>query len=182
MNNDGERLIGKPVWRPAPNSSTMKTARDWIEILGLGKHPEGGYYRETYRSETTFAGPGFTGPRAVSTAIYFLLPADEVSALHRIKSDELWHFYAGQPLTIQVIAADGSATTILLSGERPQAIVKAGCWFGATVASEYALVGCTVAPGFDFHDFEMGERAALLAAYPQHRLIIERLTKPAGSG
>ena len=160
----------------------MKTARDWIESLRLSKHPEGGYFRETYRSVTVVDLPGFAGPRAVATAIYFLLPAGEVSVLHRIKSDELWHFYAGQPLTIHVITTDGRATTILLSGEQPQAIVRAGCWFGATVASEYALVGCTVAPGFDFHDFEMGERAALLAAYPQHRLLIERLTKPAGSG
>ena len=159
----------------------MKTAAEWIDSLGLRKHPEGGYYRETYRSETPFAGPGFAGPRAVSTAIYFLLPAGEVSALHRIQSDELWHFYAGQPLTIQVIAAAGRATTTLLSGDQPQAIVPAGCWFGATVASEYALVGCTVAPGFDFRDFEMGDRTALLAAYPQHRLIIERLTKLAES-
>jgi len=160
----------------------MKTARDWIESLCLSKHPEGGYYRETYRSETAFAGPGFTGPRVVSTAIYFLLPADEVSALHRIKSDELWHFYAGQPLTIYMIAAHGQAATIGLSGDQPQAIVPAGCWFGATVASEYALVGCTVAPGFDFYDFEMGDRTALLMAYPQHRFIIERLTKLTGSG
>ena len=112
----------------------------------------------------------------------FLLPAGEVSALHRIQSDELWHFYAGQPVTIQMLARAGSATTIRLSPDRPQAIVPAGCWFGATVASDYALVGCTVAPGFDFCDFEMGERTALLAAYPQHRSIIERLTKPAASG
>lgn len=160
----------------------MKTAPDWIQLLRLSKHPEGGYYRETYRSATGVDLPGFAGPRAASTAIYFLLPAGEISALHRIKSDELWHFYDGQPLTIHMIAGNGQTASIRLSGDQPQAIVPAGCWFGATVASEYALVGCTVAPGFDFHDFEMGDRRALLTAYPQHRPLIERLTKLAGSG
>ena len=154
----------------------MKTAQDWIESLRLTKHPEGGYYRETYRSQAT------VGERAVSTAIYFLLPAGEVSALHRIKSDELWHFYAGNPLAIHVIATDGRYSAIVLSADNPQAVVPAGNWFGATVETGYALVGCTVAPGFDFRDFEMAERTALLAAYPHHRQVIERLTKPTRNG
>lgn len=154
----------------------MKTAHDWIESLRLVKHPEGGYYRETYRSVATI------GERAVSTAIYFLLPAGEVSALHRIKSDELWHFYAGNPLTIHIIASDGRYFAIILNADNPQAVVPSECWFGATVATGYALVGCTVAPGFDFCDFEMAERTTLLAAYPQHRAVIERLTKPARHG
>ena len=152
----------------------MKTAQNWIESLGLVTHPEGGYYRETYRSTATI------GDRAVSTAIYFLLPAGEVSALHRIKSDELWHFYGGNSLTIHSIA--GQYSTIELSADNPQAVVPAGNWFGATVETGYALVGCTVAPGFDFRDFEMAERTALLARYPQHRAVIERLTKPTRDG
>ena len=152
----------------------MKTAQDWIELLGLVKHPEGGYYRETYRSAAT------VGARAVSTAIYFLLPAGEVSSLHRIKSDELWHFYAGNPLTIHIIA--GRCSTIALNADNPQTVVPAGNWFGATVETGFALVGCTVAPGFDFCDFEMASRPALLAAYPQHRRIIERLTKLTENG
>ena len=152
----------------------MKTAQDWIEALRLAKHPEGGYYRETYRSATTI------GERAVSTAICFLLPAGEVSALHRIKSDELWHFYGGNSLTIHIVA--GRYSTIELSADNPQAVVPAGNWFGATVETGYALVGCTVAPGFDFRDFEMADRTTLLAAYPQHRAVIERLTKPTGNG
>jgi len=152
----------------------MKTAQDWIEALRLAKHPEGGYYRETYRSTATI------GDRAVSTAIYFLLPAGEISALHRIKSDELWHFYGGNSLTIHSIA--GRYSTIELSADNPQAVVPAGNWFGATVETGYALVGCTVAPGFDFRDFEMADRTALLATYPQHRVVIERLTKPTGNG
>lgn len=160
----------------------MKTAQDWIESLRLTKHPEGGYYRETYRSQTTVELPVFAGARAVSTAIYFLLPAGEVSALHRIKSDEVWHFYAGAPLTIHVIAPAGQYSAIALGPANPQAVVPAGCWFGATVENEHALVGCTVAPGFDFRDFEMADRSVLLAAYPQHRPVIERLTKPARNG
>ena len=154
----------------------MKAFRNWIESLQLAKHPEGGYYRETYRSQAT------VGDRSVSTAIYFLLPATEVSVFHRIKSDELWHFYAGHPLTIHCIAPDGPYSAITLGATNPQSVVPAGCWFGATVESDYALVGCTVAPGFDFRDFEMAERATLLATYPQYRPIIERLTKPARNG
>ncbi|MEI6084245.1 MAG: cupin domain-containing protein [Verrucomicrobiota bacterium] len=140
----------------------MTTASYWIEKLRLVKHPEGGYYRETYRALLD-----------VSTAIYFLLPAGEVSLLHRIKSDEVWHFYAGSPLTIQVL---GEAA-IELSAAMPQAVVPGGRWFGATVAGEFALAGCTVAPGFDFQDFEMGDRTTLLRQFPQHRQLIERLTK-----
>ena len=160
----------------------MKTAQEWIETLRLIPHPEGGYYRETYRSPTTVELPSFGGARAVSTAIYFLLPAAAVSALHRIKSDELWHFYAGEPLTLHSLAPTGRYSAIVLSADNPQGVIPAGCWFGATVATDYALVGCTVAPGFDFCDFEMATRSALLAAWPQHRPVIERLTKPTGSG
>ena len=159
----------------------MKTAQDWIALLQLVSHPEGGFYRETYRSPVAVVLPAFTGARAVSTAIYFLLPAGNVSALHRIKSDEIWHFYAGQALTIHLITAAGKYTALTVGPDQPQAVVPAGCWFGATIETGYALVGCTVAPGFDFCDFEMAERSALLAMYPQHRTLIERLTKPVRS-
>ena len=159
----------------------MKTAQDWIASLQLIPHPEGGFYRETYRSPVTIALPTFNGARVVSTAIYFLLPAGNVSAFHRIKSDEIWHFYAGQPLTIHLITADGAPADLTVGSDQPQAVVPAGCWFGATIEQGYALVGCTVAPGFDFCDFEMAERSALLGMYPQHRTLIERLTKPARS-
>ena len=159
----------------------MKTTQDWIDSLQLLPHPEGGFYRETYRSPLPVEFPNFSGARAVSTAIFFLLPAGNVSAFHRIKSDEIWHFYAGQPLTIHLIATDGRLAALTVGPDLPQAVVPAGCWFGATVEQGYALVGCTVAPGFDFCDFEMAERSALLGMYPQHRTIIERLTKPARS-
>ena len=162
-------------------------AARWIELLGLRPHPEGGHYRETYRAADVLparALPGRReGSRAVSTAIYFLLAAGECSRLHRIASDELWHFYAGTSLALYVLDRHGSLGRVTLGtrverGEQPQACVLAGCWFGAVVeeADGYALVGCTVAPGFDFADLELGDRAALLAEFPQHRAVIERLT------
>jgi predicted cupin superfamily sugar epimerase len=163
------------------------SAKFWIDGLQLRRHPEGGYFRETYRSEEVLAAaclPGrFGGSRALSTAIYYLLEGEAFSALHRIKQDEVWHFYEGSSLTLHVIDRDGRHTTTRLgrdlpAGAVPQAVVKAGCLFGATVndTHSYALVGCTVAPGFDFADFELPSREELLRLFPQHRDIIERLT------
>jgi predicted cupin superfamily sugar epimerase len=160
----------------------MKDAQYWIKKLQLARHPEGGYFKETYRSNETIRAAGlpprFDEDRAFSTAIYFLLTGDDRSALHRIKSDEMWHFYAGSELTIHVIEPTGNYGQIKLGGDRFQAVVPAGCWFGATVEQRqaYALVGCTVAPGFDFADFELAKRDELIAQFPQHRVIIERLT------
>jgi predicted cupin superfamily sugar epimerase len=157
------------------------TAADWIRQLDLVPHPEGGYYRETYRSAETITTAG--GARSLSTAIYFLL-GDHVSALRRIRSDEIWHFYAGSALTLFVIHRDGRLEQARLgpdaaAGERFQALVPAGSCYGAAVddPASYALVGGTVAPGFDFADFELGERAALTREFPQHRALIERLTR-----
>ena len=164
------------------------TTAYWIQALGLVPHPEGGYFRETYRSaevlETRHLPARFSGPRAHSTAIYFLLPGDQISALHRIKSDEIWHFYAGTTLTLTLIHPDGRLDTLRLGseperGEAFQAVVPEGCWYGAAVddTRSYALVGGTVSPGFDFADFELADRATLLAAFPQHREAILRLTR-----
>ena len=161
----------------------MKDARYWIKRLQLAKHPEGGYFTETYRSNEAIPAaalpPRFNGNRAFSTAIYFLLTDGEFSALHRIKSDEMWHFYAGGELTIYVIEPTGSYSQIKLGGDHLQAVIRAGCWFGATVnePQSYALVGCTVAPGFDFADFEVARRDELIAQYPRHRWVIEKLTR-----
>jgi predicted cupin superfamily sugar epimerase len=164
-----------------------ETAQNWIDRLHLQPHPEGGYFRETYRAPLTLprsALPGHGGDRAASTAIYFLLAGDQFSAFHRIRSDELWHFYAGSTLIVHVITPDGEYRQIRLGssadqGEHFQAVVPAGCWFGSSLLdpNKYALVGCTVAPGFDFADFEMAKRDELIAHYPQHRAIIERLTR-----
>jgi uncharacterized protein len=165
-----------------------ESARYWIDKLNLIPHPEGGYYRETYRSELSIARealpPQFTGARLVSTAIYFLLEGKNFSAFHRLRSDELWHFYAGSPITVHVIEPGGGYSEIQLgsdpdSGGVFQAVVKAGSWFASQVrdAESFALAGCTVAPGFDFADFELGKRSDLVKLYPQHRNLIERLTR-----
>ena len=161
------------------------TADDWIARLGLIRHPEGGWYRETYRSseriERAVLPPRFGGPRAFSTAIYYLLRAGERSALHRIKSDEVWHHYAGDAVELWLLEEPGRARQVRLGGDgEPQVIVPAGVWYGARVVDggAYALMGGTVAPGFDFADFELADRAALLAAWPGQRAVIEALTYP----
>jgi predicted cupin superfamily sugar epimerase len=168
----------------------VSDAAFWIERLDLRPHPEGGYFRETYRASESVAADAlperFGGARSFATAIYFLLTRDAFSAFHRIRSDELWHFYAGAPVTLAVLDADGKGQLATHSlgrdparGESLQVVVPAGAWFAAEVASAgaYALVGCTVSPGFDFADFELGARARLLDRYPQHRGVIERFTR-----
>lgn len=162
-------------------------ANGWIETLGLQKHPEGGWYREVYRSAEMIPQAGlpadFDGGRSFYTSIYFLLSGDEFSALHRIRQDELWHFYDGDGLTVHVIDKSGSCSEKRLGrnpekGESFQQVVEAGDWFGASVPDGgFALVGCTVAPGFEFADFEMPTRQHLLALYPQHQAIIKKLTR-----
>ena len=164
-----------------------ETAQDWIDRLQLRPHPEGGYFREIYRATLILphsALPGHGGDRAASTAIYFLLDGDQFSAFHRIRSDELWHFYAGSTLIVHVITPDREYQQIPLGssadqGDHFQTVVPAGCWFGSSLLypNTYALVGCTVAPGFDFTDFEMAKREELIVQYPRHRAIIERLTR-----
>jgi hypothetical protein len=159
-----------------------------MEKLGLERHPEGGYFRQTYRADVEIAQAAlparFTGPRRASTAIYFLLEAGDFSAFHRLRSDEVWHFYAGSPLIVHVIEPAGAYSRIDLGSGTDnrqvfQCVVRAGCWFGSELVEggSYALVGCTVAPGFDFEDFEMGKRLELMRAYPEHRRVIERLTR-----
>jgi uncharacterized protein len=165
----------------------MEAAQRWIDHLNLEPHPEGGWYRQTYRAPLTLphsALPGYAGDRAASTAIYFLLAGDQFSAFHRLRSDEVWHFYAGSGLIVHIIKPDGEYQQLLLGrnsadGEDFQAVVPAGCWFGSSLRQPdtFALVGCTVAPGFDFADFEIAKRNELTARYPQHRGIIERLTR-----
>jgi predicted cupin superfamily sugar epimerase len=163
-----------------------QTATFWIETLGLLAHPEGGFFKETYRSSALIPKDAlsdkFTGDRHASTAIYFLLRSQDRSVFHRIQSDEMWHFYDGGPLTIYMLD-EGGLTTFKLgrnisAGELPQIVIPAGKWFGAKVEYEggFTLAGCTVAPGFDFRDFEMAKRETLLKTFPAHRDIIEKLT------
>jgi len=164
------------------------TAIQLIEQFQLLPHPEGGYYKETYRSKEIIQAAHlpsrFNGDRHFSTAIYFLLEQGNFSAFHRIESDECWHFYAGQPLLVHVIAHDGTLSTISLgnditNGETFQFTVPAGCWFASECApgSGFSFAGCTVSPGFDFHDFELADGAALAALYPQHANLIQRLCR-----
>ncbi|HEV3307440.1 MAG TPA: cupin domain-containing protein [Candidatus Sulfotelmatobacter sp.] len=165
-----------------------KGAGYWIEKLRLEPHPEGGYYRQTYKVDLILAKESlpaeFSGARAASTAIYFLLEGKNFSAFHRLRSDEVWHFYVGATLVVHVIDEEGRYAEILLgsnpdAGEVLQAVVTAGSWFASRVrdGKRFALVGCTVAPGFDFEDFEMGKREELVREYPQYRGVIERLTR-----
>jgi len=160
----------------------------WIQQLQLTSHVEGGAFRETYRSELAIAQKAlpvfFQGSRNIATSIYFLLASGEFSAFHRILSDELWHFYYGDTLLIYEIGHTGSLTIHRLGpniekGESFQAVVKAGSWFASIPAedSEYALVGCTVSPGFDFTDFELADRNALAKQYPAYAELIGQLTR-----
>ena len=165
----------------------MTTAQSYIKSLHLLAHPEGGFYKETHRTVQTIAQASlpneFGGDRSLSTAIYFLLDQEQTSAFHRIKSDELWFFHDGSPLTIHVISEDGcySAHTLGLyisAGQQPQITVPAGAFFGAEVNNkeQFTLCSCTVAPGFDFADFEMPSAENLYARFPQHKAIIECLS------
>ena len=161
-------------------SETDFDAERDIERLGLQPHPEGGFYRETFRSAQTVATP--RGERSALTSILFLLTSGSFSAFHRIASDEAWHFYRGATIAIEIIHPDGTHERRELGahGAR-QTVVPGGVAFASHVIGHegggYALVGCDVAPGFEFAVFELCERAALLARYPAHTALIERLTR-----
>jgi predicted cupin superfamily sugar epimerase len=153
--------------------------------LTLLPHPEGGFYKETYRSEGNTKKP-FDGAseRSYSTGIYFMLVSENFSAFHRIKQDEMWHFYDGNAINLHIITALGKYELIkigrnFLQGEVPQYVVKAGDWFASevSVSNGYSLAGCTVSPGFDFADFEMADRNELLKVYPRHEQVSFRLTR-----
>lgn len=175
-------------------SVSNAAARALIDRLGLAPHPEGGYYRETHRDGARVVRLASAdranapqGPvRAASTAIYYLLCDGAYSAWHRIDADEVWHFYAGDPLDIHMIDEAGVLTTRRLAdalsheGAAYQVVVPAGCWFAAECVpadndASFALVGCTVAPGFEFSAFELADTLALLARYPQHAALLRRL-------
>jgi len=167
--------------------TTERDAAYWIDKLELVGHPEGGYYRETYRASgsvpTSAAGRDHPAGRSFCTAIYYLLCSGQVSRLHRLRSDEVFHHYRGAAFALHVFDPSGHYREVPV-GDEPergqvlQAVVPAGSWFGATVPSPntFSLVGCTVAPGFEFGDFELADRAGLLARYPSRRDLIELLT------
>lgn len=164
----------------------MITARQLIQRYQLQAHPEGGYYLQTYCSTEKLKEASlpsrFKGDRYFSTAIYFLLEGKQFSAFHRIKSDEIWHFYEGGGLQIYVLHTDGRGEVLklgddLLNGYSFQQMVPAGCWFASKPVHEnsFSFVGCTVSPGFDFADFELAEKDFLLKNYPSHKGWIETL-------
>jgi hypothetical protein len=153
-----------------------------VRTLGLAPHPEGGFYRETWRSTVPVETP--RGRRSVGTAIYYLLPRGTFAAWHRVSSDELWHFYDGQALTMHLLdGRQGRLETVTLGrdvmrGERPQVLVPAGVLQAAVPRGDYTLCGCTVAPGFDFADWEMPRGEELAARYPEHEELFRRLSHP----
>jgi len=166
-----------------------ETAKYWIEKLSLSKHPEGGFFRETYRSDEVINKKclpnRYTSYRSFSTLIYYLLDSNGFSAFHKLKSDETWHYYTGTPLTLFIIEKSGLLRKITLGsnpdkGEVFQFVVKKDNWFAATVnkSDSFSLIGCTVSPGFDFEDFEIGKRSQLIILYPEHSSIIHKLTHP----
>lgn len=158
----------------------------WITKLELDSHPEGGYYKSTYQSAERISDKELSvqleGTRLLYTSIYFLLRSKEVSHFHRLKSDELWYYHAGSPLTVHIIHEDGTYEEVKLGinldhGEVPQFLVPKNCIFGSSVMEEdtFSLVGCMVSPGFDFKDFELFTQKDLIEQYPQHQDIIEKL-------
>ena len=166
----------------------MPLAKELVAKLNLSPHPEGGYFKETYRSLETIPKTAlprrFDGARSYGTAIYFLLEDGNFSAFHKIQSDESWHFYEGGTLLIYVIHFNGRLEIVKLgrslsTGEVFQYTVPAGCWFASepSSGSDYVLTGCTVAPGFDFTDFELATFESLAKQYPQHSTLIKRLTR-----
>ncbi len=164
------------------------TAQEIIDSLGLQEHPEGGYFKETYRSvgeiEAESLDDAYAGKRNYSTAIYFLLQSENFSAFHKIKQDEFWHFYKGTCLKLHQISPKGEYSTVLigdnlLAGEVPQYVVPGGYWFAAEVVApnSFALVGCTVSPGFDFADFVLPSRKEMKDLFPQHSAVFDRLCR-----
>jgi predicted cupin superfamily sugar epimerase len=159
-----------------------------VQQFKMLPHPEGGFYKENYRSQELInqeALPArFAGSRNFSTAIYFLLEQGNFSAFHKIQSDECWHFYAGNTLQVFIIHLNGQLEVINLgsniaAGETFQHVVPAGCWFASRPApnTDFSFVGCTVAPGFDFADFELAKASELSQLYPAHEAIIQSLCR-----
>jgi len=164
------------------------TAEEIIALLKLKPHPEeGGFFAETYRAEEAIPRSvlpqRYTGPRAFGTCIYYLLTPGTISAMHRLQSDEIFHFYLGDPVEMLQLLPDGAGRTVVLgsdlrNGQQPQVIVPRGVWQGSRLVTggRFALLGCTVAPGFDFADYEHGRRNDLIGSHPQFREKIVALT------
>jgi len=160
-------------------------ARNYVKQLGLIKHPEGGYFKEVYRSgeiiRQNHLPKRYKSARNFSTSIYFLLEEKQFSSFHKLKSDELWHFYDGSAVLIYIIDKKGNLSFHKLGkqeGESFQLTIEKGNWFAAEVENKksFSLFGCTVSPGFHFEDFELGNRYILINIFPHHKELINRLT------
>ncbi|GGI57828.1 cupin domain-containing protein [Winogradskyella haliclonae] len=166
----------------------MEALEKIIQKLELQPHPEGGFFKETYRSQGVISKSSlpqvFQGERNHSTCIYYLLKSDDFSAFHKINQDEIWHFYLGDAIELHMISEEGVLNTInvgrdILNNEVLQVVVPKNCWFAARVINpnSYGLVGCTVSPGFDFKDFTLASYNRLASKFPQHKDIIKAFTR-----
>lgn len=166
----------------------MLTVEEIKRFLKLEPHePEGGFFAQSYRSRETLAAgalPALAASRPLATAIYYLLEPGTFSALHRLRSDEVYHFYLGDPVEMLLLESDGRGRVLrlgsdLAAGLRPQAVVSSGVWQGSRLVSggQWALLGTTMAPGYDIADFELGRREELVARWPEHRALIEALSR-----
>jgi predicted cupin superfamily sugar epimerase len=164
----------------------MNTKEDYIQCLNLVPHPEGGWYRQVYHSDDTFFAPESNGDRYRYTSILFLLTSQSPSHFHRLNHDELWYFHIGSPVTIHLISPFGVYSTVqlgnhLLNGEQLQFRVPKNTIFASEITDKdaFAIVSCMVAPGFDYHDFELLSKKQLLRNYPNNAEVIERLASDA---
>jgi hypothetical protein len=165
---------------------TMNEHEELIKLLGLTPHPEGGYFKEVYRSGEILPHSSipirYQTDRNISTSIYFMLCQNQISHFHRLQSDEVWHFYKGSSIILHCLDERGYSKMVIgnniVAGEKPQYIIRNGTWFAAEVEdkSSYSLIGCTVAPGFDFADFELANGDSLVKIYPAYKDIILRLS------
>ena len=166
----------------------MNSIENLIKILELEPHPEGGYFKETYRSngiiKNSCLPSEFKGNRNFCTGIYYLLESQDFSAFHKINQDEMWHFYQGDAIELVTITEEGELNVVLIgsdiaNNEQPQYVVPKNVWFAASVSkpNSYALAGCTVSPGFDFRDFELGSYEQLVDLFPQHEAYIKKFTR-----
>jgi len=165
------------------------TAQDIIDLLGLEPHlDEGGYFTQSYRSSDVLPATAlperYTGPRYLGTAIYYLLMPGTCSQIHRLPTDEIFHFYLGDPVNILLLFPDGTSDVFTLgpdiqNGQTVQLLVPRGCWQGALLADggSFALMGTTMCPGFDYDDYEAGSRNTLIAEHPERKELIENLTE-----
>jgi len=170
----------------------VSKAQQIIDRLQLQPHPkEGGFFRETYRSAYAFSSSAmpvrYGADRSAGTAIYYLLTPETFSAMHRLKTDEIFHFYAGDPVRMLQLLPDGRGKEVIigsdvLAGHEPQVVVPSGVWQGSCLVEggEYALLGCTVAPGFDYGDYEHGSRESLIEQHMNFEKLITRLTTTHG--